>query len=85
VPLPPPRSRSPLASLYSSSRRIAVMPAWALTGLLGVAGSSVLVVVGLSGPGRRWHGVILVALGLLGIALSAGWLALSYYVDSVVE
>ena len=61
------------------------MPAWVLAGLLGLAGSSVLIVVGLSVPGKRWHGVTLVALGLLGIILSAGWLALAYYVDSVVE
>jgi hypothetical protein len=56
-----------------------------LVGLLGLAGSSVLVIVGLSVPGRRLHRVTLVSLGLLGVVLSAGWLALGYYVDSVVE
>ena len=61
------------------------MPAWVLAGLLGLASSSVLVVVGLSIPGRRRYGVTLVSLGLLGIVLSAGWLALAYYVDVNVE
>jgi len=61
------------------------MPAWVLAGLLGLASSSVLVVVGVSVPGRRWLRVTLVSLGLLGIVLAAGWLALACYVDANVE
>lgn len=37
------------------------MRAGVLGGLLGLASSSVLVVVGLSAPGRRWHRVTLVS------------------------
>jgi hypothetical protein len=61
------------------------MRAFVLAGLLGLAGSSVLIVIGLSVPDRRWHRVTVVSLGVLGVVLSAGWLALGYYVDAVVE
>jgi hypothetical protein len=61
------------------------MRAGVLTGLLGLAGSVVLIGVGLFVPGRRGPRVALVSLGLLGVVFSAGWLALGYYVDSVIE
>ena len=61
------------------------MRAWVLAGVLGLAGSAVLLIVGLSVPRRRSHRVTFVSLGLLGVVLSLGWLALGSYVDAVVE
>jgi integrase len=79
----PSARRLRLSAGYCS--RIAVMRAGVLTGLLGLAGSVVLIGVGLFVPGRRGPRVALVSLGLLGVVFSAGWLALGYYVDSVIE
>jgi hypothetical protein len=61
------------------------MRAGVLTGLLGLAGSIVLVGVALFVPCRRGPRVTLLSLGLLGVVLSGSWLVLGYYVDSVVE
>ncbi|HSE82217.1 MAG TPA: hypothetical protein VLA87_11105 [Gaiellaceae bacterium] len=60
-----------------------------IVGLAGLTASAVLVVAGVSlhrraPPGRRL-GVVIVVLGLVGLAASAGWLILGAYIDAVTR